>query len=102
MRILFGPIRRSHPEARNILETLAEHEILTYHHEEADLVYDYATASFGDLLRRLPPGWRPDVVFFLSPEYNGMLPGIEECPWPLVGTVGDWNLGFHAIREVCG
>src|SRR5436309_12293482 len=102
MRILFGPIPRSHPEAQDILRTLSEHEIVTYNHEDADIVYDYASVTFNDVLQQLPDEWAPDAVFFLSPEYNGMFKGLEQCPYPLIGTVGGWNLGFQAIRKMCG
>ncbi len=102
LRILLGPLVKTHPEAVNILETLSAHELLTYATHDADVVYDYPAISFQQILNSLPEGWTPDIVFFLSPEYQGMPRGIEDCPYPLVATVADWNLGFHAVREIAG
>src|SRR5438105_2124674 len=99
-RILMGPLDRNHPEARCILSTLTDCEILTFSTADADIRYDLTADSFPDILSRLPLGWEPEIVFFLSPEYNAMPRGIESCPYPLVATIGDWNLGYSAIRDV--
>src|SRR2546423_206791 len=102
-RILMGPLDRNHPEARCILSTLTDCDILTFSTTgETDVRFDLAADSFSDILTRLPRGWQPDLVFFLSPEYNAMPRDIDSCPYPLIATIGDWNLGYSAIRDVVG
>ena len=55
--------------------------------------------SWGDVLARLPAGWRPDaVVLYLA--YASIPPALWSAPVPLVGLAADWNLLWHGYRMV--
>src|SRR5256885_255087 len=84
-RILMGPLDRNHPEARCILSTLTDCDILTFSTTgETDVRFDLAADSFTHILTRLPRGWQPDPVFVRSPEYNAMPRDIDDCPYPVI------------------
>lgn len=49
------------------------------------------------LLASLPPGWEPDWVIWWLPEYLRIMPGIEECPYPTLLVISDWNVGSEPL-----
>jgi tetratricopeptide (TPR) repeat protein len=58
------------------------------------ILYDMAqTFNFGHILAQLEPGWEPDIVIWWDAVYQGLPPGIEDCPYPTALIVGDWNVG---------
>lgn len=63
-------------------------------HEEADYTYDPARDSLADILARISPEWRPDLLLFWFPENDPPPAGVEDAPIPTVAMAGDWNL-FH-------
>jgi hypothetical protein len=54
---------------------------------------------FGEILKRLPSGWIPDVVIFRCPEYFPIPAGIEDSPFPTVTLVGDWFAGLDYLPD---
>jgi len=53
-----------------------------------------------DLLNRLPPDWKPDWVVWWLPEYLRIIPGIEDCPYPTLLVVSDWNVISEPLYQV--
>lgn len=100
LKILLGPITPQEQGGRYLMRALHRHRVITFSEKQADIQYDFATVHFEEILNRLPQGWEPDLVLFWSPEYQGIPVGIEHCPYPLIAAVGDWNMGFRAIREM--
>jgi len=100
LRILLGPVTPEESGGQYLLRALHRHQVITFSERKADIQYDFASVRFEDILNRLPSGWEPDLVLFWSPEYQGIPTGIENCPYPLVAAVGDWNMGFRGIREI--
>lgn len=59
--------------------------------EAYDLSFDLAQDSWEDLLKPLPPDWQPDLILWLAPAVQGLPPGIEQSPVPVVALVHDWH-----------
>ncbi|PIQ24951.1 hypothetical protein COW36_06240 [bacterium (Candidatus Blackallbacteria) CG17_big_fil_post_rev_8_21_14_2_50_48_46] len=60
-----------------------------------DIVYSWENFShFDKILEALPSGWSPDLVIWWDILYQGLPPGIEQCPYPTVLIPGDWNLAY--------
>lgn len=100
LKILLGPVTPEERGGQYLLRALHRHQVITFCEKQANIQYDFATIHFDEILNRLPSGWEPDLVLFWSPEYQGIPTGIENCPYPLVAAVGDWNMGFRGIREI--
>lgn len=100
LKILLGPITLQEQGGQYLMRALHRHQVITFSEKQADIQYDLATVHFDDILNQLPDGWQPDLVLFWSPEYQGIPTGIEHGPYPLVAAVGDWNMGFRALREM--
>ncbi len=97
-RVLFGPVTAS--EVQGFRRALARQEVLLFSWAPgADILYDPKSSTFQDILEQLPTGWKPDLVLFWSPEYHPIPIGLEQCPYPLVAALGDWNLGLWKICD---
>jgi tetratricopeptide (TPR) repeat protein len=60
-----------------------------------DVVYDWENLhNFDQILAQLPLNWKPDLVIWWDLLYQGIPPGIEDCPYPTALIPGDWNLGY--------
>ncbi len=65
-----------------------------------DLVYPWQNLyNFSQILERLPTGWEPDLIIWWDVLYQGIPPGIENCPYPTALIPGDWNLGYLTTRH---
>lgn len=101
-RILLGPIRSSEMGGQYLRRALANHSVITFAEQDADITYDYSMVTFDQILSALPEGWQPDLVLIWSPEYQGLPLGFERCPFPIVGAIGDWNMSFRCLKELAG
>jgi len=64
-----------------------------------DLVYPWKNLhNFSQILALLPKGWEPDLIIWWDVLYQGIPPGIENCPYPTALIPGDWNLGYLTTR----
>lgn len=97
MRILIGPLNKK--EHNHILSSFDGHEVISFGDHDADIVYSFAGNNWKDIIAGLPEGWLPDIVVFWCHEYFAIPIGLEESPWPVVGLIGDWNLGFEAVKQ---
>ncbi|MGE3728106.1 MAG: glycosyltransferase [Candidatus Sericytochromatia bacterium] len=65
-----------------------------------DLVYSWQDLTdFGQILEKLPANWEPDLIIWWDVLYQGIPPGIENCPYPIALIPGDWNLGYLTTRH---
>lgn len=100
MRVLLGPLNLG--EMSNFVRRgFCDHDVRTFSTRDADARYAHPRATFQDVLAQLPPGWHPDLVVFLYPEFQCLLPGIEECPWPTVLMVSDWHASYDSVERIC-
>lgn len=60
----------------------------------------YPNATFQDVLGQLPQGWHPDLVIWWLPEFQAVLPGIEECPYPTLALISDWHVLSDPLRAI--
>lgn len=97
MRVLIGPLT-GEEHTRLLPLPRGGHDVQCF--GEGALPYTPGE-SWAALLARLPAGWRPEVVVWWSPEYRPW-PLADECPYPLVAVVGDWNLNFTVVSVVLG
>jgi tetratricopeptide (TPR) repeat protein len=95
LKILLGPVKNNSSVGK-AADSLG---IKCFSDSDAGIVYNIETDSFQDILNRLPAGWQPDIVIFWAPEYNSIPLGLEKAPCTTIAVVGDWNLGFYAIKE---
>lgn len=62
------------------------------------ILYDaHCMVDFFQLLERLPGHWQPDVLIWCDLSYQCLPPGIENCPFPTVLVVGDWNVCYATV-----
>ncbi len=94
MKILAGPDNWSFYTA-NWRQALADQELITFSNGNGGLQYQPGRSSFQDILAQLPEGWKPDLVIWWFPEFQEVLPGIADCPFPTMAQISDW----HAMRE---
>ncbi len=97
MRILIGPLNKK--EHDHILSSFDGHEVISFGDHDADILYSFAGNNWQDIIAGLPVGWSPDFVVFWCHEYFAIPIGLEDSPWPVVGLIGDWNLGFEAVKQ---
>jgi glycosyltransferase involved in cell wall biosynthesis len=65
----------------------------------ADLVYDPQRETCQDVLRRLPPGFKPDAILITNLDYGQFLWGLGEVEVPVVAPISDSNLCFDAFHS---
>lgn len=72
------------------------HDIRTLSAEPGRARYTFTpgTERLQDVLDRLAPEWRPDLILCWFPENDPPPLGIETSPVPTVAMAGDWNM-FH-------
>ena len=106
MKILFG-IFGFEDSCKYIIDALEDHEVLYFlprgniiKSDKNKIVYDCSQENFHDILKKMPSDFVPDVVVLWGPEYTSMPLLIEECPYPLVSIIGDWNLSFSNIKDI--
>lgn len=68
--------------------------------DDRRLYFRYPQASFHDVLAQLPKGWEPDLVIWWLPEFQAVLPGIEDCPFPTLVLISDWHVISDPLRSV--
>lgn len=98
--LLIGPLfnpavlgaYRRHPQIRTFVST-------DFPAESADIRYDIRQDHFADLLGRLPPDWRPELLIWWDPVYQALPPGVADCPIPTAVVAGDWNLQYFVSRH---
>jgi spore maturation protein CgeB len=95
LKILLGPIKQN-SEIGKAATTLG---IKCFSDSDAEIIYNIEKDTFQDITARLPAGWEPDIVLFWSPEYNTIPLNIEKAECTTIAIVGDWNLGFSALKE---
>ncbi len=98
LRYLFGPVAGAFAD-QNLREARQAGDCLAFNATGAGV--DLAlgpTATWADLLARLPKGWRPNFVALWLP-YATVAPALWAAPVPLVGLAPDWNLLWHHYRR---
>lgn len=95
LKILLGPVKNNSELGKAAISL----GIKCFSDSDADIILNIEKDRFQDILNRLPSGWFPDIVIFWSPEYNTLPLDIEKVPCPVIAVVGDWNLGFSALKE---
>lgn len=75
-------------------------DVLFFSEGGAGIQFDWGCSTFADLLRQLPPGWEPDLVVWWFPEYQPVLPGIEDCPFPTMAVISDWQVATDSLFEM--
>ncbi len=77
------------------------HDIRTLSAEPGRARYTFipATDSLQDILDRLAPEWRPDLILCWFPENDPPPVGIETSPVPTVAMAGDWNMFYPALEH---
>lgn len=67
-----------------------------------DAHFEPGRDSFETACKLLPPGWEPDAVLVVTPEYTGVPDGMETCPWPTIALVSDWNVNLRDLAPCLG
>lgn len=101
-KLLIGPLFNPHflgtyhrdPQIKLFMPESVYTQIYAY-----DLVYPWQDLhNFSQILDQLPKGWEPDLIIWWDVLYQGIPPGIENCPYPTALIPGDWNLGYLTTR----
>lgn len=66
-------------------------------HYPLDIAFDPAEESIHTLLGRLPRGFTPDILLLYWPDQEPLPADLEQCPFPVVGVVSDYNLSLPYI-----
>lgn len=66
-------------------------QVADYPLEAYDLSFDLKSDNFEALFQALPDGWQPDLVLWLAPAVQGLPPGNENSPVPVVALAHDWH-----------
>lgn len=61
-------------------------------HVPFDVAFDPSTGSWDELAACLPPGFAPDLLLVWRPDQEPLPAGMEHCPVPVVGVLGDYDL----------
>jgi len=106
MKILAGPDNWSFLTAY-LAKGLAHHDTRVFVEgpkPEIDdprrLYFQHPHARFQDVLAQLPRGWEPDLVIWWLPEFQAVLPGIEDCPYPTLVLISDWHVMSDPLRSL--
>lgn len=91
MKILAGPLKMTFVTDM-FKQGLEGHDVLLFSDGGADLAFEYPDSRFDDVLQQLPTGWEPDLVIWWLPEFQTVLPGLEDCPYPTLALVSDWHV----------
>ncbi len=88
-------------------DTFGEHQILSYGPADRmwvdnsfyafDVTFDPSEESIHALLQRLPADFQPDALLLYWPDQEPLPAQLEECPFPTIGVVSDYNLSLPYI-----
>lgn len=100
MRILAGPDDWSYFTA-NFALGLDRHDTKVFKKGKEGLSLAEGR-PISDLLEKLPSDWEPDWVVWWLPEYQRIPPGIEDCPYPTLLVISDWNVISGPLEDIVG
>mgnify|MGYP001591693819 FL=1 len=91
-KILIGPL--SNPGVLGDYSQAANIKVFTHHpyfpQHLRDIYYDLNDIThFNQILEHLPAQWEPDIVIWWDLIYQGLPPGLADCPYPTAVIVGD-------------
>ncbi|MBM3270475.1 MAG: glycosyltransferase family 1 protein, partial [Candidatus Sericytochromatia bacterium] len=69
---------------------------------DCDAHFDPTREDVTAAVRRSFGSWEPTSVMLVCPEYFGIPPGVEECPWPTLAAISDWNVNFRNLVPCLG
>ncbi len=97
LRYLFGPVTSKF--ANQYLKAPRQQcDCLAFHASEpVDVKVAYGD-SWDEVVAKLPPDWRPDLLVLYLP-YTAIPPGLWRAPIPIVALAPDWNLLWHTYRH---
>jgi tetratricopeptide (TPR) repeat protein len=100
VKILAGPQNWQY-FTENFQLGLEDHDlrVFKYAEDEHSLSLSWPD-TFQDLQSRLPDDWEPDWVVWWLPEYLRIMPGIEECPYPTLLVISDWNVASEPLYRM--
>jgi len=75
-------------------------DVLFFSEGGGGIQFDWGQGTFADILGQLPAGWEPDLVVWWFPEYQAVLPGIEDCPFPTLAVLSDWQVATDSLFEM--
>lgn len=75
---------------------LGDHDLVVFGGGRGTLQYNPSTATFQDVLAQLPAGWEPELVIWWLPELQPLLPGLVECPFPLLAQLCHFSEAVQA------
>jgi tetratricopeptide (TPR) repeat protein len=77
------------------------HDVLCFSGKHNDYSYfdGQSPCYFLDILKKMPPGWEPDIIVFKSPLYFAVPYGIEDSPYPTVLLLDDWFGGVDYLPD---
>jgi GT2 family glycosyltransferase/Tfp pilus assembly protein PilF len=97
-RYLFGPVPRVFAEQK-LHEPRQAGLCRTFHAEEGEGdVLVRPEDTWEDVLARLPPEWRPELLVLWLP-YTTIPHCLWSAPLPRLGLASDWNLLWHYYRR---
>lgn len=70
--------------------------------EAADYPYRPDLESLPQILRRIAPEFRPDLVLCWFPEEQPPPPAVEDCPVPTAAVAGDWDIHYPNLAANLG
>jgi tetratricopeptide (TPR) repeat protein len=101
VKILAGPENMTYVTEMLRME-LQGHELLTFNNKNPGLKFTYPNSTFQEVLEQLPANWEPDLVIWWLPEFQTVLPGIDECPYPTLLLISDWHVISDPLIEIAG
>ena len=81
---------------------LTGHDVLTFNDRRPGLQFEYPKSNFEEILEQLPRDWEPDLVIWWLPEFQTLVPGIENCPYPTLLLISDWHVLSDPLLEIAG
>jgi hypothetical protein len=95
-RYLFGPVTASFAD-QHLRQARQAGDCLTFGSGAGVDLQTSAGDSWEAMTARFPAGWQPDFVALYLPCAT-----IPAAPLPLVGLAADWQLHWHAYRNLLG